>query len=400
MHVTVKVAGVAALVMFLAPFALCEQFQLKWQDAKDSPYLECVREAPLRVVSVEAGAYSPAATPAGIARGAFFARVRFPGGESFMLLLDPAKVPVLYVDANHNNDFTDDTKYDGAVLGSGKSALSMYGNAALFGPVELRLGSSQDAPGVKALYEVYNKDLIIAYPAGANAGEVAFGAGKFKVAVVDVNFNGRFDDVYPGNSGCDMFAIDANKDRKYNSEGEVVPLTGMIPLGGEYYNIGVAADGTALTVEKVKPKLGTLKAESPGAKLNLISQNGFYTLGGPAGKWDLPVGKYEVAGFSLAASDSNGKWIIDGIRTAGKSLTQEVKEGETSTLDIGAPLTPKLDVAGSRGTVSIGIVGLVGRGGETYSAAVNRNGARPAAPKLQILDEAGKVLAKGAFAYG
>jgi len=63
-------------------------------------------------------------------------------------------------------------------------------------------------------------------------------------------------------------------------------------------------------------------------------------------------------------------------------------------------ITVKTDVfqVGNR-QMSIGLV-LAGRSGERYQPAVVKGGSRLAAPKLRIVDEAGKVLLDDSFKYG
>jgi hypothetical protein len=49
--------------------------------------------------------------------------------------------------------------------------------------------------------------------------------------------------------------------------------------------------------------------------------------------------------------------------------------------------------------VSIGL-SITGKSGERYNPGVMKNGKALEAPKLQIIDEAGNVLASGKFEYG
>jgi hypothetical protein len=49
--------------------------------------------------------------------------------------------------------------------------------------------------------------------------------------------------------------------------------------------------------------------------------------------------------------------------------------------------------------VSIGL-SITGQSGERYNPRVIKNGSALEAPKLQIIDEAGNVLASGKFEYG
>jgi len=61
--------------------------------------------------------------------------------------------------------------------------------------------------------------------------------------------------------------------------------------------------------------------------------------------------------------------------------------------------TIKLRVTQRGALVSVGF-SMIGQAGEDYGIRVVKNGRRLPAPKVKIVDEAGKVLASGKFAYG
>jgi hypothetical protein len=88
---------------------------------------------------------------------------------------------------------------------------------------------------------------------------------------------------------------------------------------------------------------------------------------------------------------SRGPW--------GELETIRVEPGISTELKVGPPLTVKTNVATKDEVVSVGL-SIFGQAGERYNPGVQKNGQRQPAPELKIVDEAGKVLATGNFAYG
>jgi hypothetical protein len=102
---------------------------------------------------------------------------------------------------------------------------------------------------------------------------------------------------------------------------------------------------------------------------------------------------------------ANNRWSIRQTDADGTEWTLTQASGLPAAKDAnGVEAKPvivvKTDVfqVGSR-DVSIGLV-LAGRDGERYQPAVMKGGSRLGAPKLRIVDEAGKVLLDDSFKYG
>ena len=92
-------------------------------------------------------------------------------------------------------------------------------------------------------------------------------------------------------------------------------------------------------------------------------------------------------------------WTVTGNRNWGKMRKIRVTAGKTTKLKAGPPLILKAKPKQSGQTVQIEAV-IVGQLGEEYAASVYKSGKRLDPPKLKIVDESGKVLASGSFAYG
>ncbi len=103
--------------------------------------------------------------------------------------------------------------------------------------------------------------------------------------------------------------------------------------------------------------------------------------------------------LSIAMKQNGDTWRLNSFGPWGRLAKIRVNNNETTVLKLGPPFTIKSRVA-QRGTlVSVGF-SVIGQAGEDYGIRVVKNSRRLPAPKVKIVDEAGKVLASGKFAYG
>ena len=103
--------------------------------------------------------------------------------------------------------------------------------------------------------------------------------------------------------------------------------------------------------------------------------------------------------LSIAMKQNGDTWRLNSFGPWGKLAKIRVNNNETTVLKLGPPFTikPRVNQRGSR--VSVGF-SMIGQAGEDYGIRVVKNSRRLPAPKVKIVDEAGKVLASGKFAYG
>jgi len=390
-----KVALLAMAVLFFSYAALAqEQFPLKPQaqtGSPDSVAALCAKGAQ----KLKTAPSNLKGAPGGLTDGSFYCTADL-GPQKLLLLLDPAVKPMLYADANSNLDLGDDQGIAGKIVQS----KAVPGQAsAIFGPFAVSFGDKSS----QVLVEAFSSNAVAVYPASVMIGDVKFGIARYRVAIVDANFDGVFDGIFPGKSyGPDLLAIDMDRNGTFDvadrASGEIMGLPKMVCIQKAYYEMKIAPDGSSVTVSKAQPKFGTLDALA-GASPTFWSENGVYKLSGSKGGWQLPVGTYMLAGLDFQKSDRMGTWSMHAGGSAGATFA--VAEGNTATLNVGPPFKSRIDVANYRDQVLIGLVGLVGRGGEAYPiTSVKKSGANAPLPKLKILDESGKVLATGAFEYG
>lgn len=395
------------------------EFKLKYQEFKDESHslvnfgrqwVQRAREKPTELKGLPDGLGSKA--------GYF---VGHPDGTKTLQLfmaVDPGNPAKLYIDTDLDSDLSDEKALTATVRGT----------TARFGVVSVKSADAKDAPAMRfAVYAhqrgtvhgatitglvVQPRDdvqsdapFIYLYlsPAGFFSGEATFGEDTYAIVLMDGGLDGRFGKT-PGagaRGGNDFLAMDLNGDGRFDQPaGELMPLGGMVRVGNSYFSVEVEADGSAVRFEDAKPKLGTLDAESPDVRLSVSSSNGFFRLEGSDGSWQLPVGRYSIAMLQLGSKDEEGvEWTLQCLRPPEKLRQFEIREGETTSLEIGPPLTLATTTSKKGKTVSIGLE-LTGRAGEPYLPGVEKNGKRQDAPTLKILDENDKELASGSFRYG
>jgi hypothetical protein len=164
----------------------------------------------------------------------------------------------------------------------------------------------------------------------------------------------------------------------------------------------------ALAVQSASTPTGALKVP---ANLLLELKVDNKPVAVPSGKEvSIASGTYTPAGLTAQAvgAGANGKaeiWSIKSTGPFGKLAQIEVKEGCTSEIDAGPPLTLKATVSKARETpqgkvVSINLA-ILGKAGEVYAPSTMRKGQSVApAPQFQILNEKSAVLAQGSLEYG
>ena len=137
---------------------------------------------------------------------------------------------------------------------------------------------------------------------------------------------------------------------------------------------------------------GFVKVPGSGVQIKLEGLGRQYTVRSGQDLASIPPGRYQVKEIQLVS----GAYSLQGY---GLDSELVVEEGKTVELNPGPPLAIKTDVSTKGSEVSIGYQ-LVGRLGEEYDPAAQKNGASMAAPAIKILGEKGKVLESGTFKFG
>lgn len=421
-------------IAFVTGFCLClassaraqGKFPLKPEDVKDANDPLAGLTCRLTVMTPQAPS-SLSGMPEGLTGQVSVCTVRLGERARLSPLLFAPSPPVkLYIDKDADKDFSDETPVSGTPVTLGADTLESQQFAAMkqrpgdalhvydFGPLLVPVTTAAAKAEVKcrvlaAVADSGEHALLLRYD-GVRGGEVRVGEHAYRVVVADADCDGRFDgtvSVPVSGPSFDAFGIDLNGngafDMNLQSEDipELMPLPKMLCLNGSYYGIQVAPDGSAIALEKVEPKLGTLEVATPGVELVVLGDCGYQRLGGGEGKWRLPAGVYMLLQIGLKATDQAGdSWTLTG-RGASKELQEfRIAENEATTLPaVGPPFTSRA-ITASMGDTLLIIFSLVGKANEGYSPGAVKNGKQLLPPKFEITDESGKVVLADTFQYG
>jgi hypothetical protein len=116
--------------------------------------------------------------------------------------------------------------------------------------------------------------------------------------------------------------------------------------------------------------------------------------------WKVPEGRYTCQVLSITKADAKGEvWTLSGM-DMGPLAKFEVCGGETASIQIGPPLTLKVDAGRppSGGEMVLNLA-LAGKAGETY-VVFPKGAAQVLLPKVKVLDASGNVLAEGNSEFG
>lgn len=312
---------------------------------------------------------------------------------------------VLYVDTDGDGRLSNEKGYSARPT-------EEKGLAYRFGPIPLQF----DRAGSKVQAEFYvttrRGEYLGLYPTGYHVGKIRLGKKNYRVAVIDGNFDGRYDKIFSPpvedfyRPDCDLFAIDRNGDGRLTWEYlEVMPLSTMVRIPDyprdAYYSIEVATDGNCLELKKTEPQFGTLDLGGAQVQCRLWSDASEQVLTG-SGKevWQLPAGRYTASPIELRQVDASGsRWIFRSSPETGKLEDFEIQLGRKTSFQLGAPFLIKTSAECRGDVVLIGFY-LQGQAGELYSPGARKDRTTIPAPKFKVIDEVGKVLSSGQFEYG
>jgi hypothetical protein len=327
--------------------------------------------------------------------------------DTFVVALDNSRGDsrghdILYVDADGDGRLTAQEKLTGIHCD----------DSLTFGPVKILVDCggekcpqwflfryaeqvSDDGKNVYRRFDVVN--------AGYYQGVVAFGDTKCLVAFGDVNANGLYHDLMSQDEWtADRLLLDHNGDGKldggHQSE-ESQPLGRCVQVGGRYWRLEVAADGSAVTVEPLNKPVGTIRAAVADYTLLLKGDDGVLHVRSKDGTAAVPAGSYRLVRCSYQVQQQDKRWQF--IARAGEhNKAIEVPADGVAPIPFGPPFVPKVKARPSATDLGLDLE-LRGAGGEIYdSVYCGQEYQQPPVPKVRILDANDRELALLDFHYG
>jgi hypothetical protein len=313
----------------------------------------------------------------------------------------------LRLDTDGDGLLSDEQEYVGTWL-----SLFRLSRTYQFGPVMTRQGEIR--PGGDVFYaQCSNGQWLTFYPAFYREGNVLLNGKAYKIALVDHDFDGRFNESFmpPAEDGrapgCDVLAMDLDGDSEFGfgeaGESEIMPLSRLVRVNETYYGIQAAEDGSSVEFRRVTPQFGTLDFGGQDVDLRLWSDTAHLRLTGPGAKWRVPAGKYAVVSLELTETDSTGKrWTFKSSKASTKTEKLgafEVRPGESISFRVGPPFQIRTSMRKSGGNVLVGFE-LEGQAGELYKPGAEKAGKTVPEPEFKIVDASQRVVDSGRFKYG
>jgi hypothetical protein len=322
--------------------------------------------------------------------------------EVFHLVLDSSSgenrgYDILYVDADQSGRISAAKKFTTIVANQG----------AVFGPVKLLIDSGQERCPQWFLFRLIEyadkasqvERNFLAINAGYYEGVVTFGDRKHRIAVVDADGNGLYNDLMKDESHAgDRLLIDCGKVEGSAAE-KGQPLGRYLLVDDRYWQMDVAADGSSVIVEALEKRLGGIRTGLADFTLLLNGEEGGLQVHSTEGVVRVPAGKYHLFRVQYRLADPSGRrWHFLGQARAG-TMVEVPAKGEVK-VPLGPPLVPKVALTSPEAGRLVLDVSVSGNGGETYRAVHFGAGETPPVPKARILDAGGRELAVLDFHYG
>ena len=317
----------------------------------------------------------------------------------------------LRIDTDGDGSLSDEREYIGTWL-----TMFRIQRVYEFGPVTIK----HEGDGAKASWfyiSCTDGKWVSLYQTRYCEGRVELDGRAYKIALVDCNYNGKYNDVLAPpveswrNPECDAFAIDLDGDSRLNfgrpCESELMPLSRLIKVNERYYQLDVAEDGQTIEFRRAKPAFGTLDLGDENVALRLYSDAGHQHLISSKEKLRLPAGKYSAVELKLTETDSAGnEWLFDTERArggagAGKLGAFEIRPDETTSFEIGPPFQAKTSMEKRSTTSRDALVKyyLQGRAGELYVPGAKKNGKEVPEPQFQIIALDGQTVHSAQFGF-
>jgi hypothetical protein len=303
----------------------------------------------------------------------------------------------LRLDWNNDKNFTDEKVLNG----------KLQGDRMVFGPVD---GTFSDGLKVASMLLLVEKDIYCyGIPAGYREGKITLGGRQHRVAAVDTNLDGQYQQGANGAYSEDVLLLDYDGDGQFGSVDESSGMLGAlehIPMGslaqlpdGKLYKVTLGGGGSKISFEPDTSPKAYVKA--PGSRLLVCLQGEekAFTACCEKGVMALPAGEYELAWAEVGLATKTGERWTATLMPSREDVLLKLAPGETMQLDCGPPFKLTLAVQEYNRAYSIGVQ-LEDKAGNSVVNLRMPNGERPKEPELKILDASGKEIKAQSFHYG
>jgi hypothetical protein len=372
----------------------------------------------------------------------------------------------LFFDRNRNGDLTDDGVIESQRTSRSGSASSAY--LRCYYPT-IRLAVEADGTTMDYAFscQAYCRASGAYKYASASFNAAAYREGRItldgkqrRVALVDFNSNGRFDDAFAIREGAtysgggvvamngDMLLVDppaqptgyspydptSSEDRHHMSK--------LVCIDGRFYDVVASAAGDQLTLTPSSTAVGHVTNPNKGFRAVVYGEKGFLKLIGresepstlPVGEWKLlsytidqtgyrkepepsPEEEKEEQDATASLLQTLAAALVQGSATTARESSRSmptlvsargtadfpavrVREGATVAFPFGPPYKPSVTVEHRSGADQVQLgMSLIGSAGEVCSS-LRVEGRTPPKPEFTIRTPDGKVVAEGAFEYG
>jgi hypothetical protein len=292
-------------------------------------------------------------------------------------------------------------------------------------------------------------------PGAYREGQITIGGKTHRVALVDYNSNGRFDDQVKADAADpsaeadlsgDVLLVDPDPDKRDSPEDVAVSefrhyVSKISVFDRRLYDVKISPAGDTLSIAPSKAAFGRVACPFDRLYAVVYGEQGALKLVGEKSKpIDLPVGRWRLLQYTIehagaeppakgaetekkagrAGKGSMLKALVEAIAkpagdaadvTPAESSSSvsargvpggaafQVTEGQIAKLPFGPPYKPVVTAEPGEGGEAGLRLSIVGSGGERCTSLTVK-GSRPDAPEFTILDPKGEVVEQGNFKYG
>jgi len=342
---------------------------------------------------------------------------------------------VVYLDYNNNENLTDDPKISLKGVWPRRSTKYNDSPAVEFGPIELMLNYEGKTLPYRFYIQFqtsYKKDVqtdskktlrgeqvdIRLRSGGYTVGDVKFGEQGRRIAIIDYNNNGVFNDLFKVQpmvelqnnylyADGDMIIVDVPENEQPKTL-DSRPYAKYINIDDNWYSLNVSEDGRRIEVNEANTEFGTIKTSQNIDSLQLNSDNGVITINEKnINEIQIPVGTYRLYGYSAQFTDPYKQFYVRGTKLCKQF---QIEKDKVFEMKIGFPVIAniyRLPSAREQGPVKAGdsvdlSLIFTGQMGEVFTHILfsGKSSSKFPLPTFRVVDETDKTVAEGKFQYG